>query len=57
VDEPLIDCHVHVFDPDRFPYAPDAHYVPAGPETGTLEQLRRTHDVHGVPHALPVGPN
>jgi predicted TIM-barrel fold metal-dependent hydrolase len=57
VDEPVIDCHVHVFDPDRFPYAPDAWYVPTGPETGTVEQLRRTHDVHGVRHAVLVGPN
>jgi predicted TIM-barrel fold metal-dependent hydrolase len=57
VSEPIVDCHVHVFDPDRFPYAPDAYYVPAGSETGTLEQLRRTHDLHGVRHALLVGPN
>jgi predicted TIM-barrel fold metal-dependent hydrolase len=57
VDEPLIDCHVHVFDPDRFPYAPDAYYLPTGPETGTVEQLRATLDVHGVRHALLVGPN
>ena len=57
MDEPVIDCHVHVFDPDRFPYAPDAWYVPTGPETGTVEQLRRTHDVHGVRHAVLVGPN
>ena len=57
MDEPLIDCHVHVFDPDRLPYAADAYYIPTGPETGTVEQLRQTHDVHGVRHALPVGPN
>jgi predicted TIM-barrel fold metal-dependent hydrolase len=57
VDEPLIDCHVHVFDPSRFPYAPDAYYLPTGPETGTVEQLRATLDVHGVRHALLVGPN
>ena len=57
MSEPLIDCHVHVFDPDRFPYAADAYYVPTGAETGTLEQLRRTHDVEGVRHALLVGPN
>jgi predicted TIM-barrel fold metal-dependent hydrolase len=57
VDQPVIDCHVHVFDPVGFPYAADAYYVPTGPETGTLEQLRRTHDAHGVRHALLVGPN
>jgi predicted TIM-barrel fold metal-dependent hydrolase len=57
VGEPLIDCHAHVFDPARFPYAPDAYYVPTGPETGTVDQLRRTLDAHGVRYALLVGPN
>jgi predicted TIM-barrel fold metal-dependent hydrolase len=57
VGEPLIDCHVHVFDPERFPYAPDAYYVPTGAETGTLDQLRRTLDFHDVRHAVLVGPN
>ena len=57
MEEPLIDCQTHVFDPARFPYAPDAYYVPTGPETGTLDQLRRTLDAHGVRHALLVGPN
>ena len=57
MDEPVVDCHVHVFDPVRFPYASDAWYVPTGPETGTVDQLRRTHDVHGVRHAVLVGPN
>jgi len=57
VDEPVVDCHVHVFDPGRFPYAPDTFYAPTGPEIGRVEQLVRTHDVHGVRHALLVGPN
>jgi predicted TIM-barrel fold metal-dependent hydrolase len=57
VDEPLIDCHVHVFDPARFPYAPGAWYVPTGPETGTIGQLEAVLDVHRVRHALLVGPN
>ena len=26
--EPRIDCHVHVLDPARFPYTPDAWYKP-----------------------------
>ena len=25
-DEPKIDCHLHIFDPRRFPYAADAKY-------------------------------
>jgi predicted TIM-barrel fold metal-dependent hydrolase len=57
MDEPLIDCHVHVFDPARFPYAPDTFYAPSGAEIGTVAQLQRTLDVHGVVHALLVGPN
>ena len=56
-DEPKIDCHVHVLDPLRFPYAADTHYRPAGQETGTFEQLRGVMDAYGARHALIVGPN
>ena len=28
--EPAIDCHVHVFDPLRFPYATDTWYTGPG---------------------------
>ena len=31
-EEPKIDCHVHVFDPERFPYRTDTHYAPTGQE-------------------------
>jgi predicted TIM-barrel fold metal-dependent hydrolase len=55
--EPAIDCHAHVLDPDRFPYAPDTFYRPAGQEIGTAAQLARVMDAHGVRHALLVGPN
>ncbi len=53
----MIDCHVHIFDPARFPYAPDTWYTPAGGETGTAAQLAQVMDAHGVRHALLVGPN
>ena len=53
----LIDCHVHVLDPERFAYAPDTRYVPPGAETGTRDQLDRLLDAHGMRHALIVGPN
>jgi predicted TIM-barrel fold metal-dependent hydrolase len=56
-DEPKVDCHVHVLDPGRFPYAPDTHYRPAGQETGTYEQLIALLDAYGTRHALLVGPN
>lgn len=55
--QPKIDCHVHVFDPDRFPYAADAWYQPVGGETGTVANLGQVLDAHEVQHALIVGPN
>jgi predicted TIM-barrel fold metal-dependent hydrolase len=55
--ESAIDCHVHVFDPLRFPYAADAWYRPLPCETGTAQQLSHVLDAHGVGRALIVGPN
>src|SRR5690348_6219547 len=55
--ERAIDCHVHVFDPQRFPYQPDTFHAPAGQELGTPARLRTVLDAHGVEHALLVGPN
>lgn len=57
LSEARIDCHVHVLDPARFPYASDAWYLPTPAETGTPEQLGHVLDAHGVRHALLVGPN
>ena len=57
LSEPKIDCHVHVLDPARFPYAADTHYRPAGQETGTAAQLLQVMDVYGTQYALVVGPN
>lgn len=54
---PKIDCHVHIFDPARFPYPQDNFYKPAGHEIATAAQLGHTLDAHGVSHALIVGPN
>jgi predicted TIM-barrel fold metal-dependent hydrolase len=56
-DEPKIDCHNHVFDPARYPYAADAHYLPSGQEVGTPAQLTRMFDAYGVQNAVVVGPN
>jgi len=53
----VVDCHVHVFDPARFPYRPDTHYAPSGQELGTPARLQGVLDSHGVSHALLVGPN
>jgi len=56
-EEPKIDCHLHVFDPERFPYRADTHYAPSGQEIGTPAQLERVMDAYGIGHALLVGPN
>jgi len=56
-NEKLIDSHVHVFDPVRFPYASDAWYHPVSAETAPAAQLGHVLDAHGVQHALIVGPN
>ena len=54
---PAIDCHVHVFDPARFPYADDAFYRPAGGEIATATQLGHVLDAYSVAQALIVAPN
>lgn len=55
--EPKIDCHVHVFDPARFPYRPDTPYAPSGHEIATADQFAHVRHAYGVRHALLVGPN
>ena len=55
--EPAVDCHVHVFDPVRFPYGADTWYRPMPSEAGTALQLAHLMDTHHVRHALIVGPN
>ncbi|MER5174061.1 amidohydrolase family protein [Thioclava sp. GXIMD2076] len=52
----LIDCHLHILDPARFPYHPQAPYHPEGAEVGTLAQLRAVFAAHGVERALLVQP-
>lgn len=55
--EPKIDAHCHVLDPQRFAYAADAAYRPAGQELGTVEQYLQVMAAYGIAHALLVGPN
>lgn len=52
----MVDCHVHVFGPARFPYAPDTFYAPAGQELGTPARLEGVLDCHGVDHYADAGP-
>ena len=56
-DEPKIDCHNHVIDPARFPFAADTAYRPAGQEIGSAPYFLHVLDAYGVRHALVVGPN
>src|SRR6516162_5328521 len=57
LDEPKIDCHVHVIDPVNFPYRQDVAYKPAGQEIGSTAQFRHVMDCYNVKHALLVQPN
>ncbi len=51
-----VDTHVHLFDPARFPFRPDAGYTPAPHEIGTIEQFLAVLDAHGISHAVIVNP-
>ena len=45
----MIDCHVHVLDPARFPYPETTHgYRPRDDETGTLDDLNAASGALGV---------
>jgi predicted TIM-barrel fold metal-dependent hydrolase len=57
LEEPKIDCHVHVLDPARFPYDPSSKYLPSGQEAAPADHLMRVMELHGVRHALVVGTN
>lgn len=56
-DEPKIDSHVHLTDPDRFPFNPAVAYHPGGQEIGTLEQMREMMASYGIRHSFLVQPN
>jgi predicted TIM-barrel fold metal-dependent hydrolase len=56
-DEAKIDCHAHVLDPARFPYAADTPYQPSAQEIGTTAQLVEVMQAYGVRHLLLVQPN
>jgi predicted TIM-barrel fold metal-dependent hydrolase len=56
-DQPKIDCHCHILDPQAFPYRADTSYRPAGQETGSADYFKQLLATYGVKHALLVGPN
>ena len=55
--EPKIDCHCHILDPRRYPYAADVKYRPGGQEIGSEVQFNALCEAYNVSHAVLVGPN
>src|SRR6516162_4315702 len=54
VVERACDCHVHVFDPSRFPFAVSRTYTP---ESATAAQLLATHRALHISRAVIVQPS
>ncbi len=54
---PGVDCHNHIIDPMRFPFADGGGYRPQPDETGTREAFAAVLDAHGMRHALLVQPS
>jgi predicted TIM-barrel fold metal-dependent hydrolase len=54
---PAADCHVHVIDHRRFPFAGGTGYTPRPDESGAVEELEACAAAHGVTHALLVQPS
>lgn len=48
------DCHVHIFEPDRFPYTPKRTYTPA---TSSVEMLNRFQKKLGFDRVVLVQPS
>jgi predicted TIM-barrel fold metal-dependent hydrolase len=57
MEQGAIDCHVHVFDPQRHSLHPQTGYLPTGQEIGTPGRLAAVLAAHGMAGALLVGPN
>lgn len=53
---PIVDCHHHVFDPARFPWAEESTYQPAGHELGTPDYYRAVMHAYHIQHSVLVGP-
>jgi predicted TIM-barrel fold metal-dependent hydrolase len=49
-----VDCHVHVFDPARFPFAKDTAYQPVPAECGNADDLAAVLDASGIDRVVLV---
>lgn len=54
VPEGAVDCHLHVFEPARFPYSPARRYTPP---SATVADLRAFHAAIAVPRTVFVQPS
>jgi predicted TIM-barrel fold metal-dependent hydrolase len=53
----IADCHLHIIDPQRFPFVPGVGYTPRPDESGRRELLDAVLGAHGVTYALLVQPS
>ncbi len=54
---PIVDCHAHVLEPDRFPFVEGAGYRPRPDEVGTYAAFAAVLRAYGVERALVVQPS
>jgi predicted TIM-barrel fold metal-dependent hydrolase len=54
---PGIDCHNHIIDPRRFPFAPFGGYRPREDEEGRREALAAALEANEMRHALVIQPS
>jgi predicted TIM-barrel fold metal-dependent hydrolase len=52
--ERIVDCHVHIIDPERFPFTGKKGYQPRADERGTREAFCAVLGEHGVTNAVLV---
>ena len=53
-EDRIVDCHAHIIDPARFPFAGTKGYQPRPDERGTREEFCAVLDRHGVSNAVLV---
>lgn len=51
-----VDCHTHIFTPERFPYQKGTPYEPPAHETSSAEYCLAVLDAHRISHCVLVNP-